>query len=164
MPASPFDPLPRLEPGEDRFAIRENDPVGAQAITAWAHLRRNWLFKRYGTAPVGEAARILQAELAQCAEADEKALAWSERQRGHEAADEARATYSGAELSEEQVREAQRLKLADALKHHLSEADYCAHELLALDGPAASLPFAEQAERLHELATGMRYQRERVGA
>lgn len=153
---SPFDPMGRLDAGEDYFAVREGDPVGPQTITAWTHLRRNWLFKRYGTEPIGEAARQLKAELAQCAEAEEKALRWSDRQAGHEAADEERATYAGAVLTEEQVSAAKRQKLKADLERNLAEADYAAHELLALDGPAASPEFAEQAGQIHALAIEVR--------
>jgi hypothetical protein len=148
---SPFDPLDRLEPSEDRFVIRENDPVGPAAITGWAHLRRNWLFKRYGLKPVGDAARILKSELAQCAEAEEKALAWGERQSGQEAPDEQRATYAGAALTEEQVALAKRQKHRAELLSHLHEAAYHATEMLEADGPAASAELLEQRDRINEI-------------
>ena len=165
MPAqSPFDPLDRMEPGEDRFVIRENDPVGPPAITGWAHLRRNWLLKRYGTEPVGEAARLLKSELAQCAEAEEKALTWSERQRGGEAAEEQRATYAGAQLSEEQVALAKRQKHLDALISNLREAAYHASEIVDGDGPAAEPELIEALERINEVANGLQYGGERRAA
>ncbi|WP_305096440.1 hypothetical protein [Croceibacterium aestuarii] len=158
--ASPFDPLDRLEPGEDRFPIREKDPCGPATITFWAHQRRNWAIKLYGSKPVGDAKRLLDAELAQCAEADEKALNWSERQRGGEApAEEQRATYSGFRLSEEQVAQARRLKLQQDLERNLAEADYAAHELLQIDGPAVTTEQAELAEQIHALAVGARQAR-----
>lgn len=153
-PHSPFDPLARLDPGEDRFVIREKDQVGPEAITAWAHLRRNWAIKTYGTEPLGDAARLLKAEFAQCAEAEEKALAWRERQQGAETPDEQRASYANAVQSEEQIAAAKRQKMQAELRSLLREADYYAAELLALDGPTASPDLAEKAAALHEMACG----------
>jgi hypothetical protein len=152
MPApSPFNPLDRLDPGEDVFPIREKDPAGPETLTFWASVRRKLAVKRYGTHPTGDAKRLFEAELAQCKEADDKALAWSERQHGGEAADERKATYADVAQSAEQIAAAKRQKLADALAHHLAEADYCAHELLELDGPAATPAMAEQADAIHML-------------
>jgi hypothetical protein len=156
-PASPFDPLARMEPGEDRFAIREKDPVGPAAITAWSHLRRNYLFKRYGTEPVGEAARLLKSELAQCAEAEEKALTWSERQHGGEAATEERASYAGAALSEEQVLLAKRQKHEAEAIRNLREAAYHLKEMLDVDGPAATPEVIEAHQSTNANADALQY-------
>lgn len=159
MPAleSPFDPLGRLEPGEDRFVIRERDPVGPGAITSWTHLRRNWALKTYGTAPVGEAKRLLDAELAQCAEAEEKALTWSERQSGQAEAEEQRATYSGVSLTEEQIAAAKRQKSHAALAQALREAAYHACELIEIDGPAVAPALVEQHAAINELANAVEF-------
>jgi hypothetical protein len=130
---SPFDPLDRLEPEEDRFVIREKDPCGPPTITEWCRLRRNRAAKLYGTNPVGDAKRLLDAELAQCAEAEEKALEWSARQAG--AAEEgAKATYADVALTEEQVAKAKRQKDFDAVRRHLREAAYHAAEIVEADG------------------------------
>ena len=149
---SPFDPLDRIESGEDRFVIREKDPVGPAVITFWAHRRRTREFKLYGVRPTGDAERLLNAELAQCKEAEDKALDWSERQSGGEAPVETRASYVDAVLSEQQVSQARRQKLAADLERHLAEADYCAHELLELDGPAATPEQVEQGAAIHAIA------------
>jgi hypothetical protein len=150
--ASPFNPLARLDPGEDVFPIREKDPVGPAVIVAWCHLRRNRAVKLYGTAPTGDAKRLFDAEMAQCAEAEEKAATWAERQAGHEAADESRASYAGAALTEEQVALAKRQKNLAALLSHLREAAYHATEILDADGPAASAELLEQRDRINEIA------------
>lgn len=161
---SPFDPLERLEPGEDRFVIRERDPAGPGAITEWCRLRRQWAYRTYGVEPTGNAKRLLDAELAQCAEADAKALAWKERQTDGGPIEEHRATYTEATLSEEQVSAAKRQKLREDLIRCLREADYFIHELLDLDGPAASVDLTEQAGRLHELANDIEYGPGKVAA
>jgi hypothetical protein len=156
---SPFDPLPRLEPGEDRFVIREKDPVGPQSLTGWSAARRLWAFKRYGTNPAKgtEERRLLDAELAQCAEAEEKALAWRERQTDGAPADEQRATYADAVQSESQIAAVKRQKLQADLERNLAEADYCAAELLAIDGPDATPEQAENAAAIHALALAVRF-------
>jgi hypothetical protein len=156
-PASPFDPLARMEPGEDRFVIRENDPVGSQTISAWAHFKRNYLFKRYGTEPVGEAARLLKSELAQCAEAEEKALTWAARQHGGEAAIEERASYAGAALSEEQVAAAKRQKHEAEANRNLREAAYHLKEMLDVDGPAATPEVIEAHQSTNANADALQY-------
>lgn len=156
-PESPFDPLARLDPGEDRFVIREKDPVGPGAITSWTHLRRNWAIKTYGTKPTGEAKRLLDAELAQCAEAEEKALTWAERNHGQAAADEQRATYSGAALSEEQVLAARRQKNHASLCQALREAAYHACEMIEQDGPNVDPALVDQHARINELANAIEY-------
>jgi hypothetical protein len=154
---SPFDPLDRMEPGEDRFVIREKDPAGPAGITGWAAARRLWAFKTYGFHAHGDAKRLLDAELAQCAEAEEKALAWSERMKGAEQIEEQRATYSGVQQTEEQIAAAKRQKEWAELVRHLREADYHIHELLAIDGPAAPAKLGEQAVLIHELSVGVTY-------
>lgn len=155
--ASPFDPMSRLKPDEDHFAIRENDPVGPGAITGWTHLRRNWAFKTYGTEPVGDAKRLLDAELAQCAEAEEKAMQWSARQGGHAEAEERRATYSDAALTEEQVAAAKRQKNVAGLLQALREAAYHACEIIEADGPAADVALVERHGQINEIANAIQY-------
>lgn len=156
-PASPFDPLDRMEPGEDRFVIREKDPCGPATLTEWSRLRRNRAVKLYGTEPTGDAKRLLDAELAQCAEAEDKALAWSEKLSGGEAAEEQRATYSGVQQTEEQIAAARRQRAHAELVRHLREADYHIHELLEIDGPAVAPELGEQAAALHELTVAVAY-------
>lgn len=160
MPAStpsPFDPLDRMDPGEDRFVIREKDPAGPRTLTEWCRLRRNRAAKLYGTNPVGDAKRLFDAEIAQCAEAEEKALAWAERQAGGEQVEGKKATYAEVLLSEEQIVAAKRQKLQGELERHLAEADYLAHELVALDGPAVATELTLAAAQIHEIATGARH-------
>jgi hypothetical protein len=41
--------------------------------------------------------------------------------------------------------------MADELRRMLSEADFLAHELIELDGPAATPAMAEQADAIHML-------------
>lgn len=155
--ASPFDPLERMAPGEDRFVIREKDPVGPAAITGWTQLRRNWAFKLYGTEPTGDARRLLDAELAQCAEAEEKALAWSERQQGHEAADEQRATYAVVALTEEQVAKAKRQKHLAELTRNLREAAYHACEIVEGDGPGVDTVLVDLHASINGFADQVQY-------
>lgn len=157
MPASPFDPLERMEPGEDRFVIREKDPAGPEAITGWAQLRRNWAFKTYGIEPTGDAKRLLDAELAQCNEAEEKALAWREAQTGGGAIEGVKATYSAATLSEEQVAAAKRAKHLSELSRHLREAAYHACEVIEGDGAGVDAALAEAHDRINELANAVEF-------
>lgn len=145
-----------MDPDEDRFVLREKDPVGPATITEWCRLRRNRALKLYGADPVGDAKRLLDAELLQCREAEEKALAWADRQAGGEAEDGRKATYVDVILTEEQVLSAKRQKLQTELERNLSEADYCAHELISLDGPAVTAELGEQAQQIHALAIAAR--------
>jgi hypothetical protein len=158
-PASPFDPLARMEPGEDRFVIRENDPDGPAVIAFWAHQRRNRTVKRYGADPElsGDARRLRDADIAQCAEAEEKALTWSERQHGGEAATEERASYAGAALSEEQVAAAKRQKHEVEAIRNLREAAYHLKEMLDVDGPAATAEVIEAHQSTNANADALQY-------
>ena len=153
---SVFDPLNRMDPGEDRFVIREKDPCGPPTLTEWARLRRNRAFKLFGINPTGDAKRLLDAELVQCKEAEEKALAWSDRQSGGDEVEGQKATYNDVRLSEEQVAAAKRQKMQRELEQHLAEADYLAHELVTLDGAAVSSELAGHAEQIHALAIEVR--------
>lgn len=121
---SPFDPLGRLEDGEDRFVIREHDPVGPEAITGWTQLRRNFAYRMYGDDPSEEAQRALKAELAQCAEAEEKALAWRERATGGEAVEGEKKLYQDVERTEDQLAELDTAKKRALAIDHLREAAY----------------------------------------
>lgn len=159
MPAapSPFDPLPRLEPGEDRFTIREKDLAGPGAMTEWARIRRNLAFRTYGTNPTGDAKRLLEAELQQCAEAEQKALDWKDRQQGQAEADVQRATYSGASLTEEQVTAAKRQKNLTALCQALREAAYHACEIIEQDGPKVDPALVEHHAAINEIANALEF-------
>lgn len=159
QPASPFDPIDRLDPGEDHFLIREKDPVGSQAITAWAAARRLYAIKLYGADPnlSGDARRLRDAEFAQARDADEKAGDWVARRQGHETPAEERATYAGAQMSEEQVAQAKRKKHHDELLRNLREAAYHAAEIIALDGAEADTDLVLYHARINELANALQY-------
>lgn len=151
---SPFDPLDRMPPDEGRFVIRETDHAGPAAMTEWCRVRRNALIRQFGTNPQGDAKRLFDAEMAQIRQAEDLALEWSERIAGGAATDEAgRVPYADVVLSEEQVAAARIQRMRADLVQHLREADYAAHELLEMEGPAASADFALQAAAIHELAT-----------
>lgn len=154
---SPFDPLDRMPPDEGRFVIREKDPAGPAAMTEWTRVRRNLAVKLFGTNPVGDAKRLLDAELEQCRQAEELALEWAERLNGGEAPVEQKATYADVTLTEEQIAAAKRQKALVELVRHLREADYHIHELIEIDGPAVAARLADQAAAIHNLADEIEY-------
>lgn len=132
---SPFDPLADMPLDEPRFVLRGRDPVGPGAITEWARLRRNWAIKQWADSSSEEAQRRLQAELRQCAAAEEQAMEWAERLAGGEAVEAVNATYQDVHRTEEQLAALGREKRIAALQRHLREAAY--HTCEARDGYAA---------------------------
>lgn len=154
---SPFDPLDRMPPDEGRFVIREKDPAGPPSMTAWAHARRNWAIRRYGIEPTGDAKRLLDAEMLQCRQAEDLALDWQEKLSGGEEVEAQKATYNEVRQTEEQLTAAKRQKVRTDLLRHLSEADALAHELIEIDGPAATAAQAEKTAALHEIALGFAF-------
>lgn len=121
----PFDALEKAMPEEPIFTLLGRDPCAPPTITEWARLRRNDAIKRLGDSKSREDKEALKAELIQCAEAEEVALAMADWRNGMpEEILAERARYDGRVRSAEELDAAKRLKRLEGLLRNLRESAY----------------------------------------
>jgi hypothetical protein len=150
----PYDALGKAEPGEPMFPLLARDPCAPGAITEWARLRRNLAIKAYGHRAGDKAAKLLDAELRQCANAEAVALEMGDWRKATEApAELARVNYSGVQRTAGELAEVAKAESILGAVRHLREAAYHASEALdCLRGLDAITP--DQAKVLgHSLAS-----------
>lgn len=145
----PYDPLENARPDEPVFTLAGRDPDAPATITFWAHQRRNRAIRAWGDSKRKADQQLLEAELKQCAEADDTAMLFTEWRRNEVPVEEStgRATYTEVKKTEEQLAAANAAKALGDNIRHLRETAY--HMCEAKDGLAAlgAIP-PEVVERL----------------
>lgn len=128
----PFDALEKALPQEPMFPILARDPCGPATITEWARLRRNRAFRLWGSSRAADK-KLLDAELAQCAQAEliaEQMDDWRNKEQDEQVVE--RSSYNEVKKTEEELREAAQRQVKEELCKHLREAAY--HLCEARDG------------------------------
>lgn len=127
----PYDALAKAEPTEPMFPLLARDPCAPAAITEWCRLRRNRAIKLWGESTSDADAKLLAAELAQCASAEQVALDMADW-LGEKEAPAAQRVSHGVQRTEEELRAADQRERLAAQVRHLREAAY--HISEARDG------------------------------
>lgn len=120
----PYDALEKARPKEPWFVLLGRDIAGPATLTEWARVRRNAALKRYGDSDKATDKELLAAELRQCQNAEELALAFSDYRTNAEAPEGERSSYQEVIKSAEEIAAADRLKRQAAAGRHLREAAY----------------------------------------
>jgi hypothetical protein len=130
----PFDALAKAEPTEPMFPLLARDPDAPATITEWCRLRRNRAVRDFGDSKRASDKKLLAAELAQCAHAEQVAIEMGEWRSGHDAPVAQRVSH-GVQRSEAELAAAASHERLAGIVRHLREAAYQLCE--AKDGLAA---------------------------
>lgn len=142
-----YDALEKAAPGEPMFPLLGRDPDAPSTITEWCRLRRNRAFKLYGHSKRSRDKKLLEAELAQCANAERIAEEMTDWRAGQESPAAVRVSHGVQRTEVELAEAAERDRLAKAVRH-LREADYyvCeASDALVALGKAGEITQADLA-------------------
>lgn len=120
----PFDAFDKAEIGEPIFTLIGRDPCAPATITEWARLRRNRAIRLWGESQRRSDKVLLDAEMKQCAEAEELALEFGDYRSGAEEIEGKPSTYQEVRRTKEELDQAEATKRRGEACRHLREAAY----------------------------------------